>query len=113
VVNLASILSQRAAPGTLAYAASKGAVAQLTRGLAVELAPDVRVNALAPGVIETPMTAVTRASPEAVGAFLAHTPMKRLGRPEELVGPALFLLSDLSAYVTGTVLPVDGGYLAL
>lgn len=113
VVNLASIMAVTAGPGVAAYAASKGAVLQLTRALAVELASDsVRVNALAPGVINTPMTAGTRADPEALGRFMAHTPMRRTGQPEELVGPVLFLASAMSSYVTGVLLPVDGGYLA-
>ena len=114
VLNMGSILSSRGGHGVTAYAASKGAVAQFTRALAVELAPEgVRVNALAPGVIATPMTEETRADPASIGPFLAHTPMGRVGEPEELVGPALFLVSEMSSYVTGAVLPVDGGYLAL
>ena len=113
IVNLASILSVAAGPGVAAYAASKGAVLQLTKALAHDLAPDgIRVNAIAPGVIETPMTEVTRQNPEAIGRFMAHTPLKRPGRPEELVGPVLFLASTASSYVTGALLPVDGGYLA-
>ncbi|RJG46158.1 SDR family NAD(P)-dependent oxidoreductase [Mesorhizobium sp. DCY119] len=113
IVNLASIMSVVANPGLVAYAASKGAVLQMTRALAHDLAPDdIRVNAIAPGVIETPMTVATRENPEAIARFMAHTPMRRPGRPDELVGPVLFLVSDASSYVTGALLPVDGGYLA-
>ena len=113
VVNLCSIMSVSAGPGLAAYAASKGAVLQLTKALAHDLAPDgIRVNAIGPGVIETPMTEVTRGDPEAFGRFMSHTPLKRAGQPEELVGPVLFLASDMSSYVTGAFLPVDGGYLA-
>lgn len=113
IVNLGSIMSVTAGPGMTAYAASKGAVAQMTKALAHDLAPDgVRVNAIAPGVIETPMTEATRANPDAIGRFMAHTPMGRPGRAEELVGPTLFLASHASSYVTGALLPVDGGYLA-
>jgi NAD(P)-dependent dehydrogenase (short-subunit alcohol dehydrogenase family) len=113
VINLGSIMSATAGPGIAAYAASKGAVLQLTKALAHDLAADgIRVNALAPGVIETPMTEVTRQNPEAIGRFMAHTPMGRPGKPEELVGPVLFLASSASSYVTGAMLPVDGGYLA-
>jgi NAD(P)-dependent dehydrogenase (short-subunit alcohol dehydrogenase family) len=113
IVNLGSIMSVTAGPGLSGYAASKGALLQLTRGLAHDLAPlGIRINAIAPGVIETPMTDATRANPEAIGRFMAHTPMKRVGQPEELVGPILFLVSNLSSYVTGALLPVDGGYLA-
>lgn len=113
IVNLGSIMSVAANPGLVAYAASKGAVLQMTKALAHDLAEfGIRVNAIAPGVIETPMTVATRENPEAIGRFMAHTPMRRPGKPEELVGPALFLASDASSYVTGTLLPVDGGYLA-
>ena len=113
IVNIGSIMSFTAAPNISAYAASKGAVMQLTKALAHDLAPDgIRVNALAPGVIETPMTEVTRQNPELIDRFLAHTPMGRTGQPEELVGPVLFLASPASSYVTGAILPVDGGYLA-
>ena len=113
VINLGSIMSFTAGPGMTAYAGSKGAVAQMTKALAHDLAPDgVRVNALAPGVIETPMTEATRANPEVIGRFMAHTPMGRPGLAEELAGPTLFLASHMSSYVTGAVLPVDGGYLA-
>ncbi|MEQ8399325.1 SDR family oxidoreductase [Thalassobaculum sp.] len=114
VVNLGSIMSMVAASQVSAYAASKGAVAQLTKALASELAPrGIRVNAILPGVIETPMTEVTRNNPDAIGRFMAHTPMGRVGRPDELVGPVLFLASDAASYVTGALLPVDGGYLAV
>ena len=113
IINLGSIMSVSAGPALGAYAASKGAVLQFTKALAHDLAPrGIRVNAIAPGVISTPMTKVTRESPEAIGRVLSHTPMGRVGEPEELVGPVLFLASNLSSYVTGALLPVDGGYLA-
>lgn len=113
IINLGSIMSVLGGPGLVAYAASKGAVLQLTKALAHDLAPDgIRVNAIAPGVIETPMTVATRNDPEAIGRFMAHTPMRRPGKPDELVGPVLFLASHMSTYVTGALLPVDGGYLA-
>jgi len=113
IINIASIMSVSAGPNLSAYAASKGAVAQLTRALAYDLARDgIRVNAIAPGVIATPMTVATRENPESIGRFMAHTPMGRPGQPEELVGPVLFLASHGSSYVTGALLPVDGGYLA-
>lgn len=114
IVNLGSINSFAAGPRATSYTASKGAVLQFTRALAAELAPEgIRVNGIAPGVIDTPMTEATRADPTAIGRFMAHTPMGRTGRPEELVGPVLFLASAMSSYVTGAMLPVDGGYLTL
>lgn len=113
IVNIGSIMSLTAGPNISAYAASKGAVMQLTKALAHDLASDeIRVNALAPGIIETPMTEATRENPDAIGRFMAHTPMGRTGLSEELVGPVLFLVSPAASYVTGAILPVDGGYLA-
>jgi len=114
IVNIASINSYVAAAGAGAYPVSKGALAQFTRALASELAADgVRVNALAPGLIATAMTEPTRADPRRLEAFLAHVPMKRVGEPEELAGPVVFLCSDAASYITGTILPVDGGYLGV
>jgi NAD(P)-dependent dehydrogenase (short-subunit alcohol dehydrogenase family) len=114
VVNVASVNSFTAPAGSGVYPVSKGAIAQFTRALAAELAPDrVRVNAIAPGIIATPMTEVTRADPQRLEAFLAHVPMKRVGQPEELVGPVVFLCSDWASYVNGAILAVDGGFLAV
>ncbi len=113
VINVASIAASAGLPGTVGYSPSKGAVKLLTQSMAVELAKDgVRVNAIAPGVIETPMTAVTRNAPEKLEKFMARTPMGRVGQAEELVGPVVFLASAMASYVTGVTLPVDGGFLA-
>ena len=83
-----------------------------TKALAAELGKDgVRVNAIGPGLIETPLNAQVRATrPELVQVFLDHTPLGRAGKPEDIVGPAIFLASDMSAYVTGTIVMADGGY---
>jgi NAD(P)-dependent dehydrogenase (short-subunit alcohol dehydrogenase family) len=114
IVNIASIAAYSGQGGSLGYSPSKGAIKMLTQSFAAELAPcGVRVNALAPGVIETPMTAATRANPERLEKFLTRIPMGRVGQPDELVGPVVFLASRLSTYVTGVTLPVDGGFLAV
>ena len=114
IVNLASIQSfvHLRTPSSPAYTASKHGVLGFTRALAAELGKDgVRVNAIGPGFIETPLNATTRANhPEFVKVFLDHTPLGRAGKPEDIVGPAIFLASDLSAYVTGTIVMADGGY---
>lgn len=113
VVNVSSI-NAFVAPGvSTAYSASKGAIAQFTKALAVELAPyGVRVNAIAPGMILTAMTQSTTDDPAKNRAFLSRVPMARSGEVEEIVGPVLFLASTAASYMTGVVMPVDGGYLS-
>jgi NAD(P)-dependent dehydrogenase (short-subunit alcohol dehydrogenase family) len=117
IVNIASIQSfvHVRTPNSPAYTTSKHGVLGLTRALAAELGRDgVRVNAIGPGLIETPLNAQVRANnPELVKIFLDHTPLGRAGRPEDIVGPAIFLASDLSAYVTGSIVMADGGYRAI
>mgnify|MGYP001953048112 CR=1 FL=1 len=109
-MNLGSIMSVSGGPGLVAYAASKGAVLQMTRALTHDLSEHgIRVNAIAPGVIETPMTAATRENPEAIGRFMAHTPMRRPGQPSELVGPVLFLASDDAAMCSANNYMVEAG----
>jgi NAD(P)-dependent dehydrogenase (short-subunit alcohol dehydrogenase family) len=112
IVNVASVAAFAGWPNTLGYAPSKGAVKMLTQSLAADLARDgVRVNAIAPGVIATPMTDSTRSDPGKLERFLTRIPMARVGQPEELVGAVLFLASSMSTYVTGITVPVDGGFL--
>ena len=117
IVNIGSIQSfvHVRQPSSPAYTASKHGVLGFTRALAAELGKDgVRVNAIGPGFIETPLNAGTRANnPDAVKMFIDHTPMGRAGTPEDIVGPAIFLASDLSAYVTGSIVMADGGYRAV
>lgn len=112
VVNIASMLSFFGGGLVPAYSASKGGIAQLTKSLAISWAPrGIRVNAIAPGWIATPLTQALQDDPARAAAVLARTPMARWGRPEDIVGPTLFLCSDAAAFITGVVLPVDGGYL--
>lgn len=110
VINLASGAALTGLPGCVGYSPSKGAVKMLTQAMAADLGKDgIRVNAIAPGVIETAMTESTRNDPERLGRFMARIPAGRLGRPEEIAGPAVFLASDLASYVNGITLPADGG----
>ena len=113
IINVGSIASFVGVGSTLGYSPSKGAVRLFTQALARDLASDgIRVNAIAPGVIETPMTASTRDDPNRLAGFMGRTPLGRVGQPEELIGPVIFLASSMSSYVNGVILPVDGGYLA-
>jgi NAD(P)-dependent dehydrogenase (short-subunit alcohol dehydrogenase family) len=113
IINIASINSQIAGSLTAAYCASKGGVQMLTRSMAVSLAPHrIRVNAIGPGIIETNLTRALLDSPDQVDFFNRRSPIGRIGTPDDLVGPAVFLASDESAYVTGHTLFVDGGILA-
>jgi NAD(P)-dependent dehydrogenase (short-subunit alcohol dehydrogenase family) len=114
IVNTASMLSFFGGGPVPAYAASKGGIAQLTKSLAIAYAADgIRVNAVAPGWIETPLTEPLRADPDRNSAIVARTCLKRWGRPEDLIGGYLYLSSPIASYVTGIILPVDGGYLAM
>jgi 3-oxoacyl-[acyl-carrier protein] reductase len=117
IVNIGSIQSflHLKTPSSPAYTASKHGVLGFTKALAAELGKEgVRVNAIGPGFIETPLNEKVRASnPELAKTFIAHTPLGRAGKAEDIVGPAIFLASDLAAYVTGTILMVDGGYLTV
>ncbi|HLH87409.1 MAG TPA: SDR family oxidoreductase [Xanthobacteraceae bacterium] len=117
IINIASIQSfvHVRTPNSVAYTSSKHGVLGFTRALAAELGRDgVRVNAIGPGLIETPLNERVRANnPELVQVFLDHTPLGRAGKAEDIVGPAIFLASDLSAYVTGSIVMADGGYRAI
>ena len=111
IINIASILGLRVRPQVAAYAATKAAVVQLTKALALEWAEHrIRVNALAPGYFETDINRELLRSP-AGQALIARVPQKRVGQFADLDGPLLLLASDASAYMTGAVIPVDGGHL--
>ena len=114
IVNLASFAGLVADPMSAPYAATKGAVVQLTRTCAVEWAPHgIRVNAIAPGYVRTEMTARTLDMPETGAAVRSRTPLGRPAAPEEIAGAALFLAAPASSYVTGHILAVDGGWTAV
>jgi NAD(P)-dependent dehydrogenase (short-subunit alcohol dehydrogenase family) len=112
ITNLASIFGLVGGATSSSYAASKGAIVNLTRQMALEWAPLVRVNCVSPGVIETPMTAELRRDEAWMQATLKRYPLGRFGRPEEIAAAILYLASDEAAFVTGIALPVDGGYTA-
>jgi NAD(P)-dependent dehydrogenase (short-subunit alcohol dehydrogenase family) len=111
IVNLASMLSFFGSGFAPAYSASKGGIAQLTKSLAIAWASEgIRVNAVAPGWIETALTRPLIDDPARSGAIVARTPLGRWGQPEDVAGAVLFLCSPAAAFITGVVLPVDGGY---
>jgi NAD(P)-dependent dehydrogenase (short-subunit alcohol dehydrogenase family) len=113
VINIGSIQSFIALPNSAAYTTSKGGVRALTKALAIELSPHgVRVNAIAPGMIATPLNSAARQNPDYMKSFEGRIPLGRLGEPSDIAGAAVFLASDLARYVTAVTLPVDGGFLA-
>ncbi|MDQ6621293.1 MAG: SDR family oxidoreductase [Pseudomonadota bacterium] len=113
IVNTASMLSFFGGGAVPGYSASKGGVAQLTKSLAIAYADDnIRVNAIAPGWIATSLTKPLQDDVARSAAILARTPLQRWGEPRDVAGAALFLCSPAAAFITGVILPVDGGYLA-
>lgn len=112
IVNTASMLSFFGGGLVPGYSASKGGVAQLTKSLAIAYAADgIRVNAVAPGWIATPLTQALQDDAARSGPIVARTPLGRWGTPDDVAGPVLFLASPAARFITGVILPVDGGYL--
>lgn len=113
IINISSVAARSGLPRTAAYCAAKGGVEALTRSLAVDWAEKgVRVNSVGPGYFETDLTSGLRSNESLSSMVLAHTPMRRFGRPQELVGICLYLGSDAASYVTGQSMMVDGGWTA-
>src|SRR5437764_4143743 len=113
VVNIGSIQSFIALPNSAAYTTSKGGVRLLTKALAMELGPmGIRVNAIGPGFTVTPLNADARQNAEYMANFTGRIPLGRIGNPEDIAMPAVFLASEMARYISGVTLPVDGGYLA-
>jgi NAD(P)-dependent dehydrogenase (short-subunit alcohol dehydrogenase family) len=111
LINIASMYAQFGSPRNPAYGASKAAVQQLTKSLAIAWAPDgIRVNAVAPGFIVTEQSARSRTDPQHVENVNKRTPLGRWGQPEDIAGPVLFLASNQARFMTGTCIAIDGGY---
>lgn len=116
IVNIASVAMGQVGvgfPNIVHYCASKGGIVAMTEALAIELAPyNIRVNAIAPGVIETPMIDPIKQDPKSMEGVLARVPMARVGKPEEVSNLVLFLSSNAASYITGSTVVIDGGWLA-
>jgi NAD(P)-dependent dehydrogenase (short-subunit alcohol dehydrogenase family) len=116
IVNIASIAMGQVGvgfPTLVHYCASKGGIVGMTEALALELAPyNIRVNAISPGLIDTPMVDPIMADPKTLEGILARVPLHRPGKPEEIANLVLFLASDVSSYMTGSTVVIDGGWLA-
>jgi NAD(P)-dependent dehydrogenase (short-subunit alcohol dehydrogenase family) len=114
IINLGSVLSLVGARNRVAYAASKGAVLQMTRAMALDHATEnIRVNCICPGMVETEMIARFNMDEAAKRQRLAMHPVGRFGQPEDIAGAAVLLASDESSWITGAAFPVDGGYTAI
>lgn len=112
IVNISSVQAFVPRPNSASYSASKGGLRLFTAHLAVELAPfGIRVNAIAPGVVATPLTEGLQADGDGLADLLRRVPLGRLGEPGDIGDPAVFLASDMARFITGVTLPVDGGYL--
>lgn len=111
IINISSMAAQYGLPKVIAYSASKTAIDGMTRAMATELSPNgIRVNAIAPGFIYSDMTAkALNSDPERKAKVFGRTPMGRMGQPEDIAAAALYLASDAANFVTGVVLPIDGG----
>ncbi len=112
IVNISSTLAEKAIPGMVAYNSAKAALNQMTRSIALELAPKIRVNAIMPAVVDTPIHASRGMSSADVKGMGGIHPLNRVGQPEDIAEMTVFLLSDASAWVTGAIIPVDGGMMA-
>jgi NAD(P)-dependent dehydrogenase (short-subunit alcohol dehydrogenase family) len=114
IVLMSSMRAVNVEPGQSVYASTKAGIGQMTRGLAVEVGPyGVRVNALAPGIVATPLTAPITGNPVWNEAYAKHTALGRWAMPEEMAGPIMFLASDASSYLTGATLYADAGWTAI
>jgi len=112
IVNISSTLAEKAIPGMVAYNSAKAALNQMTRSIALELAPKIRVNAIMPAVVDTPIHASRGMSSGEVKGMGRIHPLNRVGQPEDVAEMTVYLLSDAASWMTGAIIPVDGGMMA-